>query len=162
MVYEYLGEGNKFSLSEVGAMLEENEVGEGQLVELELTFSSRFSNFEGLAASLDTTLRHNIISGETIKPWPGKYQVVFVDPERPVWYIRYRKGIAWIPIICGALIALAAAWIAFVAWRLLRAIAGAFEMYPWVIPVVAVGVTGTIFLNALKRPAEVRTIYRRL
>lgn len=38
-----------------------------------------------------------------VELWPGHENVVFADSERPVVYVAWQKGFAWLPVILGLL-----------------------------------------------------------
>jgi hypothetical protein len=161
--YIYLGEGTKGDFESVAEQLVSNDVPEGGYVEVQMEFSHRFDNFYQYASQLDDRLRSDLVGGEWMKPWKGNYQIVYVDPELPIWYIRYIKGHVWIGWIVMAIMAIAVIWAAFVLWRLFRFVPALFEQYPWIAPVAVVGTIGILGVNAIKRPlpAEVVTTYSR-
>lgn len=88
-------------------------IDEGTQVELRVHFSYRFPLFNQAADALDASLGR---SG--VPCWQGAQRLVYVDPDTPLWSIRYTKGLAWLSVvIAGALLALAIA--AFIAiWEL--------------------------------------------
>lgn len=126
--------------------LEERHVPEGGLVELVLNFRYRFPGFENVAVLVNDNLRKHI----GVTPWPNSYQIVYVDPDRPTWYIRWRKGLVWAPLIVSALWAIAIIVVTIGGWRLLRATATLVEEYEWLVPVAVVGTLAVLLIYGLR------------
>lgn len=147
MRYELVYEGT--SAEELKAKLpelEEKQIPEGGLVELVLNFRYRFPGFENVAILVNDNLRKHI----GVTPWPNSYQIVYVDPDHPTWYIRWRKGLAWAPLIVSTLWAIAIIVVTIAGWRLLRAIPTVIEEYEWLVPVAVVGTLAVLLIYGLR------------
>ena len=161
VAYTQIAEGDKYSFGTGVEAAVETQVEEGGMVEVKMTFSFRFSGFETLAVIYENNLRSQQQEGEYIQPWDGNYQLVYVDPDKPVWYVRYKKGIAWGVWLAASLIVLGVAWAAFSLWQLFKAIPSIIPSAPWLVPVIGVGLITVALLNAINnfRKSEVKTVY---
>ncbi len=144
-VYRFVRDGTPANLQADLPGLEADNIPEGGLAEIRLEFKTRFPGFENVAISFDKRLRNN----HGVLPWPGAYQVVYVDPAQPVWYIRYEKGLAWAIYIVAALVAIAAILIIMRGWKFFSVVAKEVDKNPWMIPVVLVGSMGLLLVNQL-------------
>ena len=72
----------------------EESVPEESLMMLELYFEA-FPSSESLES-----LNQACLDGG-IPPWPGNSQIVFADSDRPIVYLAWTKGFAWISVIAG-------------------------------------------------------------
>jgi hypothetical protein len=72
---------------------------EGSLMLLELQFDD-FPAIETLES-----LNQDLLN-EGVPPWPGNTQIVLADSTKPVVYLAWVKGIAWMSVIVGMLVLL--------------------------------------------------------
>ena len=72
---------------------------EGSLILIELHFAD-FPAVETLES-----LNQELLN-EGVPPWPGNSQIVLADATRPVVYLAWVKGIAWMSVIVGMLVLL--------------------------------------------------------
>ena len=72
---------------------------EGSLILMELNFAD-FPAIETL-----DNLNRDLLN-EGVPPWPGNSQIVFADESRPVVYLAWVKGLAWMSVIVGMLVLL--------------------------------------------------------
>lgn len=132
--YEQIAFGNSANLQNVVAA-EEQYIPEGGLAELRINFRYRFPGFGTLAQET-----HSALSRSGVVPWPGEWRIVFADPSAPVWYIRWKKGSPWAPVVLAAIVTLA---IFIVAWTLFKVFKPTMDViagdYPWLIPVLIIG-----------------------
>lgn len=157
--YKQIAEGNKYELGSLGEAAVSESIPVGGLVETQVMFSSRFEGFETYAVILN-----NQLSDTEMKRWPGFYQLVYVDPYLPIWYIRYVRNPAWLAYVAAIFVAMAVVWAAFVLWKVFEAFATFLKKYPWLVPVGVVGIVGIGLLNAVggltaPRPKHVQTTY---
>lgn len=135
MAYKYtlVAEGVPSNIRDVIAA-EEKRIPEGGLAELQLIFNHKFSDFDRKAQDLHVRLRQ-----ANVRPWPGEWRMVFVDPDKPIYYIRWQKGFPWAWVIVAAIIAIIAVILAWTAWKFFHVVAEAIAAHPWIIPVLFVG-----------------------
>ena len=132
MAYQEVGSGTAGDLKTRLPALEEL-LQEGNKCELRLTFQGRFLGFNQAAWLVNWGLETGGVT-----PWPGEGDLVFLDPVQPVWYVRWVKGIAWLPVIVAALLAVVAVMAYLTVWQLLRVVPEAVR--PWVAIAIAGGV----------------------
>lgn len=147
MRYKLIYEGTGVSeLREKLPQLEAQHVPEGGLAELVIDFRYRFPGFDNIAILVNDNLRRHM----GVTPWPGTYQIVYVDPDHPRWYIRWQKGAAWAAYIVAALVAIAVIVVTIGGWRLLQAIPTIIEEYEWLVPVAVVGTLAVLLIYGLR------------
>jgi len=117
-----------------GVQQAEHGVEEGSNVELQLNFHMVFPLFEETANGLNATLK---FAG--VEPWPGNDRLVYADPDKKSYFIRWRKGFEWASIIVSALWALAIIFVALLLWKFFKVVLmPLFQQYPWLAPVLIV------------------------
>lgn len=135
--------------------VETNNIGEGEMVELELNFLLRFPGFESIAQFIDDKLQHMI----GVIPWEGSSQIIYVDSQAPIWRIRWRKGLVWATYIISALWAVAIIIATVALWRIFRVIPAIIDKYPWLVTVAIVGglmMIGSTVYSATRSTNHVR------
>lgn len=147
MAYRLVTEGGVADLATRLPQAENEWVGEKSLVELRLHFRLRFPGFEQTASLVDYELRRYGIT-----PWPGEWRLIEPDPEEPVWYVRWQRGVAWAGVIVSVLWAMVVLAAVLLIWRLFVFVK---EEYPWLIPVLSIGAVVLILASA--RPREAPT-----
>jgi len=133
--YELIYEGSPTELQSKLPALEEQHIPEGGMAELVLNFKYRWPGFENAAVIVNDNLLNNV----GVTPWPGEYQIVYVDTTEPIWYVRWQKGAAWAAYVVAALAAIAIILLVLSSWKLLRVVPEVIERYPWLVPVAIVG-----------------------
>ena len=132
--YDQVASGNSTDLQKI-VQAEERYIPEGGLAELKIDFRLRFPGFENLAQET-----RNILSRVGVVPWPDEWRTVFVDPDQPIWYIRWKKGNPWAGAVTAALIVVT---VAIVSWTLFHVFKPTLDVitgnYPWLIPIIIVG-----------------------
>lgn len=132
--YEMVASGSPEEITRI-IRAEEQHIPEGGLAELRLTFRFRFPGFEAAADQA-----YSELARKGVRPWPDGRRLVEADPNLPVWYVRWRKGAPWAPVVVAAIIAVA---VLLIVWMLYRVVQPAAEVitqkYPWVIPILVVG-----------------------
>ena len=98
MEYRLVAQGNASDFRTAVPRAEEEAVPEGSRVELQVHFRFRFPGFEELAGSVDYSLRNQY----RVTPWPGEWRIITVDPEQPIWYVRWVKGVVWASVIVSS------------------------------------------------------------
>lgn len=139
-----LSEGTKYELATNANYAIEQYALEGERIEVKLTFDSRFSGFENAAIILENNLRSGEENGEKMNPWPGNYQIVYVDPQQPIYYIRYLKGVSFMLLLTICLIAIAVIWTQITKYQALKYglppnIADSIKLIGTVVAIAAVG-----------------------
>ncbi len=118
-----LAEGTKSDLD--AAVAAEGDLAEGDLAELELNFAARVPGFESLARGLESTLE---LAG--VPAWSDDAALVSVDPERPVWHVRWRRASLWSYVIVGAILTVVAVLV-LVFWRFFRVVVVTVSKHPF-------------------------------
>lgn len=140
--YRLIKSGSKDNFA-AGVAEAEKDVPEGGEAELRLLFNGTFPLFNQTAEALNTTLR--AVSG--VPPWEGNNRVVYYDEKAASYYIRWKKGFPWAPVIVAALWAIAILIIALVIWRAYHTfLAPVFQEYPF-LPLLLLAVGAWLVLG---------------
>jgi len=126
---------------------------ESSLILMELDFAG-FPESENLE-SVNQALLDN-----GVPPWPGNSHIVFADTTRPVVYLAWVKGVAWLPVIGGMLaLTVLPALLGILIWWLIPE-----ELKDLIMMVVMMGFMFLIFqfiTPMLSPPKEERRVVRR-
>lgn len=143
--YEMVAQGTPAQIEDI-IRAEEQHIPEGGLAELKLQFRWRFPGFNTAAQEVNAQL-----TGRGVVPWPDEWKIVFPDPQQPVWYIRWKKGFPWAPVIVAAIVALVAL---LVAWFLYKVFVPVVQANPWLLPLLVLLGAGVLLLGSLAPPEE--------